>query len=158
MRWLIKSYPMLTSVGSCKNQRFAVFRAQASEEREAAYWHTKEEKNMLYLWLLSWHWLRIQTFLVVSERRWKRERGPPWVWLLLLLLHVSPVSFMRMETWEMGLKAWHAKRIACHGVLWQIIISRIIHAILPAVFPKAVKEPGEYETVITLSPSLCFGA
>lgn len=24
--------------------------------------------------------------------------------------------------------------------------------------PKAVKEPGEYETVITLSPSLCFGA
>lgn len=70
--------------------------------------------------------------------------------------HLS--SFLCKKDLGSGFKTWHAKGILCHGVLWKMIISRIIHAILLAEFPKAVKEPGEYETVITLSPSLCFGA
>lgn len=85
-------------------------------------------------------------------------RGSSQAQLLLLLLLISLTSLAGKETWGVALKTWHAKSIPCEGVLWEMLISRIVHAILPAESPKAVKEPGEYETVITLSPSLCFGA
>lgn len=100
---------------------------------------TMKHENVLYLWFLPWHWISTQIFWCCQ----RDEIG--WANLLACCscLYTSPVSSEREQTWEVVEQAWHAKCIPCCSVMWKMIIIRIIHAVLLAVSPKAVKEPGE---------------
>lgn len=154
MRWVIRPFLTQISVGSCKNRSSANFKRQASEEWEAAYWHTKDKEFAVFV-------IAIMTLTQHSEVFGGiKGEGSGWGDLPKHnCCFCSSLQFpLKKETWAVALKTSHAKCIPCKGVLWEVIIRKIIHAILLAEPPKAAKEPGGYEFVISLSPSLCFGA